>query len=143
MTTSRPDQKQSTILIVEGDVLVRHALAEYLRGCGFAVVETATALEARTVLQRGPAIDVMLADARVADGEGGFVLAQWVRRYRPRMDIILTSSLANKSAAIATLCARHHPSPPSADFLRDRINAMRARPLRGANGGARKSRAKG
>jgi DNA-binding NtrC family response regulator len=130
---------ETTVLIVESDVLVRHALAEYLRGCGVGVVETATALEAKTVLQRGPEVGVMLADARVADGESGFALAQWARRYRPRMTVILTSSLANKSEAIASLCSSHHPSPPPASFLRDRIQSMRARPA----GPGPKSRVKG
>jgi CheY-like chemotaxis protein len=127
-----------TILIAESDVLVRHALAEYLRGCGFHVVETATALEAKTVMQQGPEIHVMLADARLAD-EGGFALAQWTRRYRPKVAVMLTSSLANKSEAIGSLCGKHHAAP-SPGFLRDRIQAMRARPVRGVAG---KSRAKG
>jgi CheY-like chemotaxis protein len=144
MATSLPDSSPQTVLIVEGDVLIRHALAEYLRGCGLSVVETATALEARTVLQGGPHIDAMLADARVADGEGGFALAQWTRRYRPQVAVMLTSTLANKSEAIAGLCGKHHPSPPPASFLRDRVQAMRARPSRNsATGNSVKSRAKG
>ena len=144
MATPKPDSTQQTVLIVESDVLVRHALAEYLRGCGFRVLETATALEAKTVMQRGPGVDVMLADARVAGGEGGFALAQWTRRYRPKITVLLTSTLANKSEAIAGLCSQHHPLPPPASFLRDRIQAMRARPARGARtGSASRSRAKG
>ena len=141
MTDLRSDSAQA-VLIVENDVLIRHALAEYLRGCGFSVVETATAMEARTIMQRGPEVDAMLADAHVADGEGGFALARWTRRYRPNVTVILTSTLANKSEAIASLCGKHHPSPPSASFIRDRIQAMRARPSRNA-GGVPKSRAKG
>jgi CheY-like chemotaxis protein len=87
--TQSRSSNSKTVLIVEGDVLTRHALAEYLRGCGFGVVETATGLEAKTVMQRGPQIDVVLADARVADGESGFALAQWTRRYRPQVSIAL------------------------------------------------------
>ena len=138
---ANPSSSEKTVLIVESDVLVRHALAEYLRGCGFQVVETATALEARIVMQQGPEIHVMLADARLADEEGGFALAQWTRRYRPKVAVVLTSSLANKSEAIASLCGKHHAAPPSPGFLRDRIQAMRARPARGSAAG--KSRAKG
>jgi CheY-like chemotaxis protein len=138
-----PRSDPQTVLIVESDVLVRHALAEYLRGCGFSVMETATALEAKAIMQRGPEIDVMLADARLADGEGGFVLAQWTRRYRPNVTVILTSTLANKSEAIVSLCGKHYPSPPPASFIRDRIQAMRARPLRNTGGAAPRSRAKG
>ena len=142
MVVTRSGSPQ-TVLIVESDVLVRHALAEYLRGCGFSVVETATALEAKTIMQRGPEVDVMLVDAHAADDEGGFALAQWTRRYRSKITVILTSALDNKSEAIATLCGKHHPSPPSASFIRDRIQAMRARPSRNAGGASPKSRAKG
>jgi CheY-like chemotaxis protein len=142
MLASEAESTEQTVLIVESDVLVRHALAEYLRGCGFRVVETATALEAKTVMQRGPDIGVMLVDAAVADGEGGFALAQWTRRYRPRIRVVLTSTLANKSEAIADLCGRHHSSPPPSSFLRDRIQSMRARPAR-ATGAPSRSRAKG
>jgi CheY-like chemotaxis protein len=133
---------ESTVLIVEADVLMRHALAEYLRGCGFSVVETATTLEAKTVLQRGPQVDLLLADAAVADGEGGFALAQWTRRYRPNVKVILTSTLANKSETIASLCGKHHPAPPPASFLRDRIQAMRGRPASARAANSPKSRAK-
>jgi len=144
MPATRTKSPNLTILIVEGDILVRHALAEYLRGCGFRAVEAANASEAKIILQRGPDIDVMLADAAVADAEGGFALAQWTRRYRPRVAVILTSTLANKSAAIATLCDKHHSSPPPASFLRTRIQAMRARPSRNAVvRNSAKSRAKG
>ncbi|HEY7797625.1 MAG TPA: response regulator [Hyphomonadaceae bacterium] len=142
MASPQIQSPQQTVLIVESDVLVRHALAEYLRGCGFAVVETATALEAKTVMRRGPEVDVMLADARAVDGESGFALAQWTRRYRPRVAVVLTSTIENKSEAIAGLCGRHHPSPPSASFIRDRIQAMRSRPA-GNGGGLPKSRARG
>jgi CheY-like chemotaxis protein len=142
MASPRSDSPPQTVLIVESDVLIRHALAEYLRGCGFGVVETATALEAKTIMQRGPEVDVMLADARLAGDEGGFALAQWTRRYRPKVAVVLTSTLANKSEAIAGLCGRHHPSPPPASLIRDRIQAMRSRPAPNA-GGPPKSRAKG
>lgn len=142
MPPTKADSSAMTILVVESDILVRHALAEYLRTCGFCVVETAGALEAKTVMQRGPEINVMLADTYLAHGEGGFALAQWTRRYRPQVTVVLTSTLDNKSEAIASLCGKHHPKPPPASFLRDRIQAMRARPARSAVGNSTK-RAKG
>ena len=144
MPATTSDSSRMTILVVESDVLVRHALAEYLRSCGFGVVEAAGALEAKTVMQRGPEIHVMLADALLAHGEDGFALAQWTRRYRPRITVLLTSTLANKSEAVANLCGKHHPAPPPASFLRDRIQAMRVRSARSPRAGsAPKSRTGG
>jgi CheY-like chemotaxis protein len=114
------------VLVVEADVIVRIALAEYLRACGFRVIEASGALEAKTVLQRGPRIDFLFADARLAGENDGFALAQWARRYRPLISIVLTGSLANKSEAAGKLCGQHHTSPPSPSLLRDRIRTMRA-----------------
>lgn len=134
-----------TVLVVETDVILRLAIAEYLRGCGFRVIEASSALEAKTVLQRGPDVDVLFADARLAGQEGGFELAQWTRRYRPAIAIFLTGSLANKSEAAAKLCGQHHSAPPPASHLRGRIQSMRAQRLRHSPGTGRsdKSRARG
>lgn len=117
----------ATILVAEDDVLVRIAIAEYLRGCGFRVIEAAGGLEAKTVLQHGPDIHVLFADARLAGDDSGFALAQWVRRHRPRMTVILSAGLTRKSEAAAQLCNdRQSPAPP-ASHLRDRIEAMNTR----------------
>jgi CheY-like chemotaxis protein len=132
----------ATILVAEDDVLVRIAIAEYLRGCGFRVIEAAGGLEARTVLQHGPDIDVMLADARLAGDDNGFALAQWVRRYRPQVSVVLSVTLENKSEAAAHLCARNQTPPPAASHLRDRINAMRQRSLRTTRPAAGRVRAR-
>jgi CheY-like chemotaxis protein len=119
-----------TVLVVETDIILRIAIGEYLRGCSFRVIEAADALEAKTVFQRGPAIDILFADARLAGDEGGFALAQWVRRYRSAAAVVLTGGLASKSEAAAKLCGQNYHSPPPASHLRDRIQAMRARHVR-------------
>jgi hypothetical protein len=96
------------------------------------------------VFQRGPRIDILFADARLADDKGGFTLAQWTRRYRPAVTVILTGSMANKSEAAARLCGQQHSAPPPASNLRARIQAMRANHQRnGAAKGAGRSRASG
>ena len=41
------------ILIVEKDLLVRTPLAEYLRECGYLVLEASSAADARTLLEDG------------------------------------------------------------------------------------------
>lgn len=120
----------ATILVAEDDVIVRIALAEYLRGCGYRVFEAAGSLEAKTVLLEGPEIHVLFADARLAGEENGFALAQWTRRYRPKIAVVLTAGLANKSEAAAQLCSKNHAEPPLASHLRDSIRAMRARHIR-------------
>ena len=123
---SMPANEARTILVVESDILLRHVLAESLRGCGFEVIEAASAIEARTMIQKGPAVHILLSDARLAGPEGGFALAQWARRYRPEMNIILTSTLANKSRAVSEICGQRRTASTD-NLVRDRMNAIRAR----------------
>jgi len=48
--------------LVEGDILVRHPLAEYLRDCGFTVFEVANADEAKAALSAADfEVEVVLA----------------------------------------------------------------------------------
>lgn len=130
MTMTQACLPGATILVADDDVIVRIAIAEYLRECGFRVIEASGGLEAKTVLQHGPDVHVLMADARLAGDDSGFALAQWVRRHRPRMGVILGAGLARKSEAAAQLCAggAHH-APPAA-HLRERIQAMNTRRTR-------------
>jgi len=43
-------QATASILIVDGDIVTRHAIADYLRHCGYKVVEAANTDEARLAL---------------------------------------------------------------------------------------------
>lgn len=115
-----------SVLITEDDVITRLCLAEYLRSCGFAVIEAAGAEEAKIVLRDGPRVDVLLADAQLAGSTSGFALAQWARRYRPHVDVVLAGTLAHKADAAANLCETG--SGPNS--ILERIQAMRARSKR-------------
>ncbi len=76
----------SVVLLVEGDVVVRHPLAEYLRECGFVVFEASDGQEAIAMLSARD-IDVVLTDMTTPGG--GFALRQWVATNRPAVDVIL------------------------------------------------------
>lgn len=117
----------ATVLVADDDVLARIAIAEYLRECGFRVIEAAGGREAMTVLTNGPAINVLFADARLAGDDNGFALAQWARRAKPGLQVILSTGLTRKSEAAAHLCSHNQTSPPPATRLRERIQAMNAR----------------
>jgi DNA-binding response OmpR family regulator len=92
------------ILIVESDVLIRHPLAEYLRDCGFRVLEASSTTEARQVLAEGSLrADVVLADAD-ASGDG-FALAAWIRSNHPAVRVILAGSYAKAAETAGDLCA--------------------------------------
>ena len=92
------------ILIVEADELVRAPLAEYLRECGYRVLEAVNAREARQLLTNGEwGIDVVLCEVESL-GENGFSLGTWVRRNYPRITVILAGSVAKAAEKAGDLC---------------------------------------
>jgi len=103
--------EQPTLLIVETEVLVRSPLAQYLRECGYLVLEASDATEARQLLSDGlKQIDIVLADidAVPADpktrGENGFTLANWIRKTHPGIQVILAGSVATAAEKAGDLC---------------------------------------
>ncbi len=102
LETSPPSE---TILLVEDEVLIRLVIAEYLRGCGYKVVEASSADEALTVLgQVDIDIDVVFSDIEMPGSMDGFELSKWLRTHRPTVDVILTGSVTHTTAAAAKLC---------------------------------------
>lgn len=96
---------QPFLLIIEADLLIRTPLAEYLRECGFRVLEAHDANEARQVLaQAGTTVDVILADAEGA-GESGFSFASWVRSQFPHIDVVLAGTVARAAEKAGEICA--------------------------------------
>ena len=93
-----------TILVVEDDVQVRNLLAAYLRECGFDVVEANSADEAIRLLQAEVRIDIVFSDVNMPGTMDGFGLAQWVRRERPWLKVILTSGAARTAKEAGHLC---------------------------------------
>lgn len=91
----------SVVMLVEGDIVVRHPLAEYLRGCGFTVLEAASGDEARSLLQ-GCSVDVVLADMTTPGG--GFALRQWIAERYPHVLVVLAGSLDKTAEQAGRMC---------------------------------------
>ena len=92
-----------TILVVEDDVLVRNLAAAYLRESGFEVIEATSADEAIRVLQADVRVDIVFSDIQMPGSMDGFGLAQWVRRERPWLKVILTSGAARAAKEAGVL----------------------------------------
>ncbi len=90
-----------TVLVVEDDMLVRSLAAAYLRDCGFEVIEATGADEAIRILQADVHVDIVFSDVNMPGSMDGFGLAQWVRRERPKLRVILTSGAARTTAEAA------------------------------------------
>jgi DNA-binding response OmpR family regulator len=94
----------SVVLVVEPEILVRLVVADYLRECGYKVIEAVTVDDAVTVLESGKKIDIVFAEVRLSGSMDGFGLAKWVREKHPGVDVMLTSGAAGTAAKAADLC---------------------------------------
>jgi CheY-like chemotaxis protein len=78
-------------LVVEDEILIRVAVAEYLRRAGYRVVEAAEAAEAIAVFASGEPIDVVLCDVDLPGTMDGLSLARWIKQRRAAPPVLLTS----------------------------------------------------
>jgi CheY-like chemotaxis protein len=93
------------ILVVDSEVLIRMVIAQYLRECGYRVIEAATTDEAVAVLKHPDlAVDIILSDAETPGEIDAFSLARWARENKPGTHVILTASPARASDAASDLC---------------------------------------
>jgi CheY-like chemotaxis protein len=100
----RNPEELKTIMVVEPEVLVRMVVAEYLRDCGYKVIEAMAAEDVWTVLDSGHHLDVVMTDAKLAGDGGGFSLASRIRQTHPDIDVILTSGIAGAAHESYELC---------------------------------------
>jgi len=87
-----------TILVVEDDPLVRMPIAEYLRDCGYNVLEADDASEAVSLIDGGHDVDLVFSDIRMPGLMDGLELARWVRRTHPGLPVLLTSGYTGNRA---------------------------------------------
>ena len=92
------------LLLLHGDILVRSALAGYLRECGYTVVETGNLDEARQALRSDLHFDVAFIDVEGDASPDGFAVAQAVRKHRPGMKVLLASSVRRAAVEAGELC---------------------------------------
>jgi CheY-like chemotaxis protein len=94
-----------TVLVVENDVLVRLAIAGYLRDCGYRVIEASSVGEATAVLTNTDiAVDIVFSAVEIGGALDGFALARWIRTARPGLDVILTGTIEKAAEEAGDLC---------------------------------------
>ena len=132
MTDERDAEQPETpevVLVVDADVLVRVAVAAYLRECGYKVIEAGGAEEAMPVLQQPEInVDVVLSEVALGDGLDGFSLARWIRSNRAQTDVILVATPARAAEAASDLCEQGPllAKPYDHQLLASRIRQLRA-----------------
>jgi DNA-binding response OmpR family regulator len=97
-------EQQRTVLVVEPDILVRMVIAEYLRDCGYRVIEGVGAPDVWAVLETAKPVDVMLIDVKLPGPEDGFAVAKRIRQTHRDIDVILTSGIPAAVQQCHELC---------------------------------------
>jgi len=130
------------VLLVEDEVLIRMAVADYLRDCGYRVIEAGNADEAIKVLNTNETVDVVCTDVQMPGSLDGFGLAQWVRRERAGLKIVLVSGVRRAAEAAGDLCdgGPLMAKPYGPDELERRIRLLLAnQPARDTSAQSRRS----
>ena len=83
-----------TILLVEDEEKVRKLVREFLRQCGYTVLQAQNGGEALDLAHQHPSIDLLLSDV-VMPGLSGCELALRLNQLRPQMRVVLMSGYAN------------------------------------------------
>ncbi len=91
MEHSSGAERVFTVLIVEDEVLVRLAIADFLREQGYAVVEAASAGEARAVLSADIVIDAIFSDISMSTPRDGIELALWLAEHSCDLPMMIAS----------------------------------------------------
>lgn len=117
-----------TILLVEDEVLIRMVIADYLRHCGYKVIEAVSGDEAIVLLQQKDIeIDLVFSDIEMPGSVDGFALSQWIKQNRPDLDVVLTGTAPKAAETASELCeAGPLPKPYEPEMALDRIRRMLA-----------------
>ena len=79
----------SAVLVVDDSIGARAPLAELLRTNGYLVYEAATSDGALDLLNSRLEIEALIAHEQVQGSMGGVALADWVRKTRPAMRVLV------------------------------------------------------
>lgn len=98
-------EREPVVLVVEDEVLIRLAVADHLRSCGFKVVEAGNGAEAQELILAGLSVDLVFSDVTMPGPMNGAALAQWLHQQMPDLPVILTSGVPSSLTAAKAACA--------------------------------------
>jgi two-component system, response regulator PdtaR len=94
MASHEEATRQSAILVVEDEILIRSAVAEFLRDAGYKVIEAASAAEAVAIFTSRTQIDLVFSDINMPGTMDGVGLVRWIADHHPGIHAILTSAIS-------------------------------------------------
>ena len=83
-------------------MLVRMPIAEYLRDCGYNVVEAANAKQAIALMDSDGPVSLVFSDVRMPGTMDGFALAEWFGSHYPGVPVLLTSGYGGRTVPPAS-----------------------------------------
>jgi PAS domain S-box-containing protein len=108
-----PPASGETVLVVEDQAAVRDVTVRRLQQLGYKVREADGAASAIALLEAERDVDLVFSDVVMPGDMTGFDLAEWVRRNRPGLPVVLTSGFAENVAR-----AQEKEKQHSIDILR-------------------------
>ena len=117
-----------SVLIVEDEPLVRLVAASIVEDEGFVVREAANAAEAIYFLEKYADISLVFTDVNMPGSMDGLALARHIRARWPRIEVIVTSGLAQVSAEELPTNSLFVKKPYRAEQITGAIHRMLGRP---------------
>jgi len=94
---------EARVILAYGEAMLRTALADHLRGCGFDVIEAASSDEAMVALAEvDGSVTTLLCDVAIPGTSGGFSLS--IEARDRGLKVVLTGSLPGAVEAAVELC---------------------------------------
>ena len=94
------------VLVVDDDEAMRAMARSLLEEAGYAVAEAKSGREGLARLRGAPLPDYLVADLRMADGSGGWLVAQVAYEFPALLERAVVTTAAAAGAAAAHLSAR-------------------------------------
>ena len=95
MASHEEATRQPAVLVVEDEILIRSAVAEFLRSAGYRVIEAADAGEAVAIFASETQIDLVFSDVNMPGPMDGVGLVRWIADHHPGIHVILTSAISH------------------------------------------------
>jgi two-component system response regulator AtoC len=92
----------SNVLVVDDEPIIREALTSRLEEHGFEVVSAESLAAARRLLSGGRAVDAVLLDIKLKDGDGLDLLEE-LRLSRPSLPVIMATAFGDSERAIRAM----------------------------------------
>ncbi|MCB5176055.1 MULTISPECIES: response regulator [Microvirga] len=105
---SSESRQPPVIVLVEEETTQREAVARYLEGAGFAVIEAETTDVAMALLDERSDIRGVVTDAHVPGNVDGFELAELVRKRWPTVAVVMMSGHSDATSG---------PVPEGGEFI--------------------------